>query len=77
MGIKDTFFGPLSKDYCSLFFFLSVVGLIYVVLAIFAIFGLIFSKKLRPELIVSTITFLAMGIVLYLQNRMLYNICLR
>ena len=77
MGIKDTFFGPLSKDYCSLFLFLSVVGLFYIILAILGVIALVFSKKAKPELIASFISFLAMGIVIYLQNRLLYNICLR
>jgi uncharacterized membrane protein YoaK (UPF0700 family) len=77
MGVKDVFFGPLAKDYCSLFLFLSVVGLFYIVLAVFAIIALVFAKKSSPQMIASIISALAMGIVIYIQNRLLYNICLR
>jgi hypothetical protein len=77
MGLQDSFFGPLAKDYCSLFLFLSVVGLIYIVLAILAAISLVFSKKGKPEYFAHLISFLAVGIVIYIQNRLLYNMCLR
>jgi hypothetical protein len=77
MSLQSTLFGPLAKDYCSLFLFLSIVGLIYILLAVFAAISLFFSKKGKPEYFAHLITFLAVGIVIYLQNRLLYNICLR
>jgi hypothetical protein len=77
MGLQGTFFGPLAKDYCSLFLFLSVVGLIYILLAVFAAISLFFSKKGKPEYFASLISFLAVGIVIYIQNRLLYNMCLK
>ena len=73
----NTFFGPLSKDYCSIFLFLSVIGLLNIVLAILGALGLLFSKKGRPELFAGLIYALVIGIVMYLQNRLLYNMCLR
>ena len=77
MALQDTLFGPLAKDYCSLFLFLSVIGLIYILFAILAAVTLLFSKKGKPEYFINLVTFLAVGVVIYLQNRMLYNICLR
>jgi hypothetical protein len=77
MDIQTSFFGPLAKDYCSLFLFLSVVGLIYIILAIFAVITLVFSRKGGFKEYMGIISFLAVGIVIYIQNRLLYNICLR
>ncbi len=75
--MQTSFFGPLAKDYCSLFLFLSVVGLIYIILAVFAIISLVFSRKGGFKEYMGIISFLAVGIVIYIQNRLLYNICLR
>ena len=77
MKLQDVFFGPLAKDYCSLFLFLSVVGLIYIILAILGVVTLLLSKKGKPVNIASLLSFLAVGIVIYLQNRLLYNMCIR
>ena len=77
MDIQTSFFGPLAKDYCSLFLFLSVVGLIYIILAVLGAISLFFSKKGKPEYFAPLISFLAVGVVIYIQNRLLYNICLR
>jgi hypothetical protein len=77
MNIEATFFGPLAKDYCSLFLFLSVVGLIYIILAILALFALILSRKGTGKDFFGLVSLTAMGIVIYIQNRLFYNICLR
>lgn len=75
-SLTSTFFGPLSKDYCSLFLFFSVIGLINIILAILGAFGLLFSKKGKPEYFAGLIYAMVVGIFMYVQNRLLYNMCL-
>ena len=51
--------------------------MIYIILAVFAVISLVFSKKGGFREYMGIISFLAVGIVIYIQNRLLYNICLR
>ena len=71
----DTLFGPLSKDYCLYFYFLSIFGFVF--MAIFLIssisVGLIEKKGIDFYLQVFSIA-LGYG-VFYYQNRLLNSMC--
>tara|TARA_B100001996_G_scaffold285846_1_gene226129 strand:- start:249 stop:503 length:255 start_codon:yes stop_codon:yes gene_type:complete len=76
-SFHDMFFGPLSKDYCFLFYVFMVFNLIAIVLIAFAIIGGIFlSKKITKEQIASGIGMLVLYLVAYLQNRILHSMCI-
>ena len=74
----DYFFGPLPKDYCYLFVIFSAFALFSIAVALLSLLGLaLFSK---PKMLMSTLPnmlphIIVMGIV-YLQNRLLYGMCI-
>lgn len=71
----NSLFGPLSQSYCNLFLFLSFLGLVALFMVVIA--GLVLlSKKgmtsLEGFLFVQAIV---VYVIMYIQNRILYNIC--
>jgi|Laugrespbdmm15sd_2_1035082.scaffolds.fasta_scaffold153783_2 hypothetical protein len=77
MDVLDTLFGPVSKKYCSLFYYLMVGSFfVYSAMIIFAVvWGISHSKG---------IAFYAMGLffafmffLMYFQIRLLYSMCVR
>lgn len=70
-------FGPLPTDYCSLFFYLSVFGLVFFFLVLFSGLFMIFSKKVGASFYFYLLWLLVIYGVVYIQNRLLYNMCKR
>ena len=74
----DYFFGPLPKDYCYLFVIFSAFALFSIAIALFSLLGLALFAK--PKMFMSTLPsmlphVIVMGII-YLQNRLLYGMCI-
>jgi len=73
MNFYNMLFGPLSSDFCNLFFVLMLVALFFIILNII---GLLFAatknKKLYPLFISNLIT----GLFMYVHSRILYSMCL-
>jgi len=78
--MDDTFqylFGPLSRQYCVWFYWLAVLGFIFILLTILSGVTLMFSeKKFRPELLHSIVMTSVMYGIFYFQNRLLYSMCM-
>ena len=75
-GLFDNVFGPLARDYCIWFLFLSILGFIWLFFyAISAIYlGIIKKKGLDYWLVVIT---MSMGYgIFYFQNRLLHSVCM-
>jgi len=68
-------FGPLGKQYCAWFYFLSLIGFIMVVLLLVSGLYIGISKRKGLEyyyyLIMGSVAYL----IVYFQNRLLYNMC--
>ena len=73
--ISQSLFGPLTREYCIWFYFLSLFGFIALVLflvpAIF--FGI--SKRKGAEYYISIFGISVIYVVAYFQNRLLYTMC--
>lgn len=76
-SLNDTIFGPLGAQFCLYFYILSLAAFVFMVLAIFAILGLLFTKKFDSRLVIGAIGGVATYGIIYLQNRLLYNMCNR
>lgn len=77
MDVLDTLFGPVSKKYCVLFYYLSVSSLL---LYVFALLGVIVYGIKGKKGIGYYITSAFVGIVYllaYFQNRLLFSMCTR
>ena len=73
----NNLFGPLGREYCVWFYYLSVLG--FILLVLFLVGGLYVALTKR----VSTAYFVAMlppalaYAIFYFQNRLLYSMCAR
>lgn len=73
---KFTLFGPISKKFCWWFYLLEVGCMILFLLCIFAIVIILFYGK-KTELILSLVFSSILYLAMYLQNRLLHNMCIQ
>lgn len=75
-NLADSLFGPLSKEYCVYFYYLSIIGLILLVVLIAStlIIGLSQRKKIGFYMKMLSV---ALGYaIFYFQNRLLHSMCI-
>lgn len=79
-SLENKLFGPLGKDYCTLFYAISTVGLISMLLIVItSVYMILFSSAKKTFGVkegVAALTTFIIYFVLYLQNRLQYNMCL-
>lgn len=75
MNYLDTLFGPLSKQYCIYFYFLSIFG--FILLAIFVISSIVVGLSKRKGIdYYMQVVGIALGYaIFYFQNRLLHSMC--
>jgi hypothetical protein len=75
MNFVDTLFGPLSKQYCVYFYFLSIFG--FILLAIFIVSSILVGLSKRKGLdYYMQVVGIALGYaIFYFQNRLLHSMC--
>ena len=71
----DTLFGPLSKNFCFYFYILSVFGLISLILLVLSSLFIGISQKKGSLFYVQMISVAVVYGMIYLQNRLLFNMC--
>lgn len=65
-------FGPLSSDYCNLFFVFMLIGLLFIVVNIIGLLYALNHNKLIPLFSSNLI----MALITYFTHRILYSMCL-
>ena len=73
-NILDTLFSPLSKDYCSLFYYLTIGSFIVIILSIIMVLMRASINK-GKTLVFDLITVVPLYTFLYFKNRLLYTMC--
>ena len=74
--VFSNLFGPLSRKYCLCFYWLAVLGFIFLILTVISGVIMLFSdKKFKPEFLHSVIMTAIMYAIFYFQNRLLYSMC--
>ena len=74
--LTDRFFSPLGKEWCMYYFAILVFVFIFFVLSIVsAVIGLFSLKKFTFNEIYLLCVPVVMNLVLYLQSRIIYSIC--
>jgi len=75
MNYVDTLFGPLSKQYCVYFYFLSIFG--FILLAVFVISSIMVGLSKRKGLdYYMQVVGISLGYaIFYFQNRLLHSMC--
>ena len=70
-------FTPLDKQYCLYFYWLSVIGFVFMVLAAVAFIIIGMTKKQGFENYLHMIYIILVNFIFYFQNRLLYSVCAR
>jgi threonine/homoserine efflux transporter RhtA len=73
--LADKLFGTLPKEYCSLFYYFSVLGFVWLVIAFLLFISMAVSKPRNMSFYISAILALVGYGVFYLQNRLLHTMC--
>jgi cellulose synthase/poly-beta-1,6-N-acetylglucosamine synthase-like glycosyltransferase len=73
--MMDYFFGPLSKNYCIWFYFLSILG--FFLLTFFLLSSVIYGIQKRKGIeYYASVSGIAIGYaIFYFQNRLLHTMC--
>jgi hypothetical protein len=66
-------FGPLDKNYCLFFFVISAFSIVLFSVAFITFIGELLSKK--RERLYLTVYIMVAYFIMYLQSRILYNMC--
>jgi len=74
-GLVDTLFGPLQKEYCLWFLFLSALGLIWLFFYIISAFYIGVMKKKGFDYFITVFSVGIAYFIFYFQNRLLYTMC--
>jgi len=74
-NVVSDLFGPISNEYCLYFYILSVIGLFFFVMVFIGILYTGISKKMGVEFYFISILYSFNFLLMYLQNRLLFNMC--
>ena len=71
----ESFFGPLSKDYCLYFYILSVVGFILLTMMLATTLMVGITKRKGIDFYLQSVSVAIAYGIFYFQNRLLYSMC--
>ena len=69
-------FGPLGEKYCNLFLAFSILSLVMFVITLVSAVVMYFKMKSTTPVFITLLNLVGFSIV-YLQNRLFYNMCLK
>ena len=74
-----TVFGPLNKEWCNYFLFLSIIMYVLFIIAIITELYFLFKhyKSLDFKMIVNGVFLLANAFLAYMVNRLVYTMCVK
>ena len=75
MNVLDTLFGPVSKKYCVLFYYLCIWAFIIYVLAVFGAIAYGIKHHMGILYYIISLIMSMLYFVGYLQNRVLFSMC--
>ncbi len=73
--LTSNLFGPINRDYCMYFYVLSALGLFFFAVAITGSMYVGFTKGKGFDFYLLAIQSSLIYFVIYLQNRLLFNMC--
>ena len=71
----ESFFGPLSKDYCLYFYILSIVGFVLLTMMLASTLMIGITKRKGIEFYLQAVSIAIAYGIFYFQNRLLYSMC--
>jgi small-conductance mechanosensitive channel len=70
-------FSPLSKEYCIWFYYLQMIGFIFLVLILLLSLFTMTSGKPKKDMMFGLFMMIITYVVFYFQNRLLYSMCVK
>lgn len=74
-NVMKFLFGPLDKEYCLYFYYLSVFGFVFFIIAFLTMIRLAIAKKRTSVFYANSIMVLLGYGIFYFQNRLLHTMC--
>ncbi len=71
----NSFFAPMDKKYCEVFFFYSMISFFILVISVFHFFFLFTDFKRNKGLVFNSLITMSVVGLNYVYNRLLYNMC--
>ena len=68
--------GPISSKYCVYFYILSVLAIVFFVIVLGTIMWAFVTKKIKLSYVFISALYSVQFLLIYLQNRLLYNMCI-
>lgn len=75
-NLMDTLFGPLNREYCIYFYYLSVIGLILLTMVLASTLMVGISKRKGIDFYLSMLSIAVGYFIFYFQNRLLHSMCI-
>ena len=73
--IMNTLFGPLDKDFCLYFYYLSIFGFIFFTISFLTMVRLVVTKRRSSTFYLNSFFVLLGYGIFYFQNRLLHTMC--
>ena len=75
MDSFNQLFGPLGKEYCIYFYFMSVFAFLTFISTIISMLYLLLKSKLDTYSMINSITLIVSTFLSYFVNRLMYTMC--
>lgn len=75
MDFFNNLFAPLGKEYCVIYYYLSLIGLLAFVLSLMSVFYILIKGKYDTQFILNAMSLLTSTLLSYYLNRLMYTIC--
>jgi hypothetical protein len=76
MNINEYLFGPLDKNWCLYFYFLSILWYIAFLVSVFSLISYLFTKKIDSKVVIALIMYSLTVLVMYFEKRILHGMCI-
>lgn len=76
MSLNDQLFGPLGKNFCLYYYFLSVIGFVLLVFITISTLYIGITKRKDGAFYLQMFMISFVYIMLYFQNRLLHSMCI-
>ena len=74
-SLNDQLFGPLPKQYCELFYYMSISSFVFLTMVVISTIGMSLTKRQSSGFYVQSFMFAIIYAIGYLQTRLLYTMC--
>jgi hypothetical protein len=75
MNLHDYLFGPLNKDWCAYFYFLSIIWYVTFVISVISIVFYLFTKKVDTKVLFGMLLYTITVFIMYFEKRILNGMC--